>query len=30
MNVNITSEIGKLNGVILHTPGLEVQNIFLI
>ncbi len=27
MNVNITSEIGKLNGVILHTPGLEVQNM---
>ncbi len=27
MKVNITSEIGKLNGVILHTPGLEVQNM---
>lgn len=27
LNVNITSEIGKLNGVILHTPGLEIQNM---
>jgi arginine deiminase len=27
MKVNITSEIGKLNGVILHTPGPEVENM---
>ncbi len=27
MKININSEIGKLNGVILHTPGLEVQNM---
>ena len=25
--VNIQSEIGKLNGVILHTPGNEVENM---
>ncbi len=27
MNVNITSEIGKLNSVIIHTPGKEVENM---
>ncbi len=27
LQVNITSEIGKLNGVILHTPGRELQNM---
>ena len=26
-NINITSEIGKLNGVILHPPGREVENM---
>ena len=26
-NINITSEIGKLNGVILHSPGKEVENM---
>lgn len=26
-SVNITSEIGKLEGVILHTPGGEVENM---
>ncbi|QZT36514.1 arginine deiminase [Halosquirtibacter xylanolyticus] len=25
--LNVTSEIGKLNGVILHTPGIEVENM---
>lgn len=25
--VNVSSEIGKLNGVILHTPGQEVENM---
>ncbi|MFO7791057.1 MAG: arginine deiminase family protein [Bacteroidales bacterium] len=25
--INVNSEIGKLNGVILHTPGAEVQNM---
>lgn len=27
MQINVTSEIGKLNGVILHTPGQELQNM---
>ena len=27
VEVNVQSEIGKLNGVILHTPGEEVENI---
>ena len=27
MKLNIQSEIGKLNGVILHTPGAEVENM---
>ena len=27
IQVNINSEIGKLEGVILHTPGLELQNM---
>jgi arginine deiminase len=27
LQVNVTSEIGKLNGVILHTPGRELQNM---
>lgn len=27
LNINIDSEIGKLKGVILHTPGAEVQNM---
>ncbi|OYT11491.1 MAG: arginine deiminase [Bacteroidetes bacterium 4572_112] len=26
-NVNVTSEIGKLNAVIVHTPGQEVENM---
>jgi arginine deiminase len=26
-NININSEIGKLKGVILHTPGKEVKNM---
>jgi len=26
-NININSEIGKLNGVILHSPGKEVENM---
>ncbi|QZE13559.1 arginine deiminase [Halosquirtibacter laminarini] len=25
--LNVTSEIGKLNGVIVHTPGIEVENM---
>ncbi len=25
--INVTSEIGKLNGVILHTPGQEIENM---
>jgi arginine deiminase len=25
--LNITSEIGKLEGVIIHTPGLEIENM---
>jgi arginine deiminase len=27
ININLNSEIGKLKGVILHTPGAEVQNM---
>ena len=27
MSVNITSEIGKIEGVIIHTPGSEVENM---
>ncbi len=27
MNINIESEVGVLEGVILHTPGLEVENM---
>lgn len=27
VEVNIQSEIGKLNGVIIHTPGEEVENM---
>jgi len=27
LNVNVTSEIGELEGVILHTPGPEVENM---
>ncbi len=27
MKVNIQSEIGKLNGVIIHVPGAEVENM---
>ena len=27
MNVNITSEFGELEGVIIHTPGLEVEEM---
>ena len=27
VEVNVQSEIGKLNGVILHTPGEEVENM---
>lgn len=27
MNVNITSEFGKLEGVIIHTPALEVEEM---
>lgn len=27
MNVNVTSEIGELKGVIIHTPGTEVENM---
>ena len=26
-NVNVTSEIGELEGVILHSPGPEVENM---
>lgn len=26
-NVNVSSEIGHLEGVILHTPGLEIENM---
>jgi len=27
MSVNVTSEIGKIKGVIIHTPGKEVENM---
>ena len=27
MNINVNSEIGKLNGVILHRPGIEVERM---
>ncbi|HAF29903.1 MAG TPA: arginine deiminase [Bacteroidales bacterium] len=27
MNINVRSEIGELEGVILHTPGSEVENM---
>ena len=27
MNINVTSEIGELKGVIVHTPGREVENM---
>ena len=27
VEVNVQSEIGKLNGVIIHTPGEEVENM---
>ncbi|HKL67572.1 MAG TPA: hypothetical protein VJ877_06735, partial [Bacteroidales bacterium] len=27
MNININSEIGILDGVIIHTPGTEVENM---
>lgn len=27
MNVNVTSEFGELEGVIIHTPGLEVEEM---
>lgn len=27
LSVNVNSEIGKLNGVIVHTPGAEVENM---
>lgn len=27
LNININSEIGKLEGVIIHTPGPEVENM---
>lgn len=27
MNINVTSEIGELEGVIIHTPGSEVENM---
>ena len=27
MSVNVTSEIGKVEGVIVHTPGKEVENM---
>lgn len=27
MRVNVTSEVGELQGVILHTPGAEVENM---
>lgn len=27
VNINVKSEIGKLNGVIIHTPGEEVENM---
>ena len=27
MKVSINSEIGELEGVILHTPGVEIENM---
>ena len=27
INISINSEIGELEGVILHTPGAEVENM---
>ena len=27
VKVNVQSEIGRLKGVILHTPGAEVENM---
>ena len=27
IHINLNSEIGKLKGVIIHTPGAEVQNM---
>lgn len=27
MEINLTSEIGKVNGIIIHTPGEEVENM---
>lgn len=27
MNININSEIGRLEGVILHTPGPEIEQM---
>ncbi|HOM35705.1 MAG TPA: hypothetical protein P5538_07205 [Bacteroidales bacterium] len=27
LKINVNSEIGKLNAVILHTPGAEIQNM---
>ena len=27
MKINVNSEIGKIEGVILHTPGPEVENM---
>jgi len=27
MNVHVTSEFGELEGVIVHTPGLEVEEM---
>ena len=27
LSINVNSEIGKLNGVIVHTPGAEVENM---
>ena len=27
VEINVQSEIGKLNGVIIHTPGEEVENM---
>ena len=27
IDIKVTSEIGKLNGVIVHVPGQEVENM---
>ena len=27
LNINIQSEIGQLDAVLLHTPGAEVENM---